>query len=75
MGNLYGIQGDKAMSDTPRTDVSRLQYTELQEFVEFVPADFARILERQLNAANERLRRLEALGKLDDWSNRLFNRY
>ena len=46
------------MSDTPRTDAARPPYTELQEFV---PAEFARTIERELNAANERIKRLEAV--------------
>jgi glycine/D-amino acid oxidase-like deaminating enzyme len=47
------------MSDTPRTDAARPPYTELQEFVS---AEFARQLERELNAANERINRLEQAG-------------
>jgi hypothetical protein len=46
------------MSDTPRTDAARPPYTELQEFV---PAEFARTLERHLNAANELIVRLQAV--------------
>ena len=38
------------MSDTPRTDAARPPYTELQEFVS---AEFARTLERELNAASK----------------------
>ena len=46
------------MSITPRTDAARPPYTELQEFVS---AEFARTLERELNAANERIKRLESV--------------
>ncbi len=46
------------MSDTPRTDAARPPYTELQEFVS---AEFARTLERHLNAANELIVRLQAV--------------
>jgi hypothetical protein len=46
------------VSDTPRTDSARPPYTELQEFVS---AEFARILERELNAANELIVRLQAV--------------
>jgi len=38
------------MSDTPRTDENEFDW---------VTASFARKLERQLNAANERIKRLE----------------
>jgi hypothetical protein len=44
------------VSDTPRTDAARPPYTALQEFV---LSEFARTLERELNAANERINRLE----------------
>jgi hypothetical protein len=46
------------MSDTPRTDAARPPYTELQEFV---PAEFARQLERHLNGANDLIVRLQAI--------------
>jgi hypothetical protein len=46
------------VSDTPRTDAARPPYTELQEFVS---AEFARTLERELNAANELIVRLQAV--------------
>jgi hypothetical protein len=46
------------VSDTPRTDAARPPYTELQEFVS---AEFARTLERHLNAANELIVRLQAV--------------
>jgi hypothetical protein len=42
------------MSDTPRTD-------EAQFGTGRVGVDFARTLERELNAANERIKRLEEL--------------
>ncbi len=48
----------KMISDTPRTDAARPPYTELQEFVS---AEFARTLERHLNAANELIVRLQAV--------------
>ena len=41
------------MSDTPRTDENQFDW---------VTASFARKLERQLNAANERIKRLEEAG-------------
>jgi hypothetical protein len=47
------IQGGKAMSDTPRTDENEFDW---------VTASFARKLERQLNAANDRIKRLEEAG-------------
>ena len=45
----------KMISDTPRTD-------EAQYGTGRVSVDFARILERELNAANERIKRLEEAG-------------
>ena len=48
----------KMVGDTPRTDAARPPYTELQEFVS---SEFARILERELNAANELIVRLQAV--------------
>ena len=48
------------MSDTPRTDaVEVLVGDDLVKFVGMVEADFARQLERELNAANERIKRFE----------------
>jgi hypothetical protein len=41
------------MSDTPRTDENEFDW---------VTASFARKLERELNAANERIRRLKTAG-------------
>jgi hypothetical protein len=46
------------VSDTPRTDAARPPYSSLQEFV---PSEFARTLERELNAANELIVRLQAV--------------
>jgi len=46
------------ISDTPRTDAARPPYSSLQEFV---LSEFARTLERELNAANERIKLLEAV--------------
>jgi len=43
----------KMISDTPRTDENEFDW---------VTASFARKLERQLNAANDRIKRLEAAG-------------
>jgi hypothetical protein len=48
----------KMIQGTPRTDAARPPYTELQEFVS---AEFARTLERELNAANELIVRLQAV--------------
>ena len=51
------------MSDTPRTDAA--EYESQDEPVEklgAVDVDFARQLERELNAANERIKRLEEAG-------------
>jgi hypothetical protein len=45
------------MSDTPRTEI----YV-LDRLPEIVPADWARQLEREIAAAKERIRRLEAAG-------------
>lgn len=46
------------MSDTPRTDAARPPYTELQEFVS---AEFARTLERELNESNQIIRQQQLL--------------
>ena len=67
------------MSDTPRTDAARPPYTELQEFVS---AEFARTLERELNSANtiirqqqlldeENLRLQERIRRLEELGNEL----
>lgn len=48
------------MSDTPRTDAEEIGYRDKQR----VPADFARQLERELNAANVHIVELE--GELKD---------
>ena len=53
------------MSETPRTDAARPPYTELQEFVS---AEFSRTLERELNAANDRIKLLKITGdELLEW--------
>ena len=46
------------MSDTPRTDAEAFLPHDSKYRV--CDADFARILERELNAANDRIKRLEA---------------
>jgi predicted nucleic acid-binding Zn-ribbon protein len=48
----------KMISDTPRTD----DRTIYNEYGEWVNSSFARLLERELNAANERIKRLEEAG-------------
>ena len=48
------------MSDTPRTDSEAFLPHDSKEKV--CDSDFARILERELNAANERIKRLEEAG-------------
>ena len=54
------------MSDTPRTNLNHLTVETLQTLkgtgTKIVLADFARDLERELAAAKERIRRLEAAG-------------
>ena len=45
----------KMVSDTPRTDAAHIG-------MGIVPRDFAQQLERELNAANERIKRLEEAG-------------
>ncbi len=60
------------MSDTPRTDVKR-GFHDLDTAVD---AEFSEQLERELNAANERIKRLEEAGdkivesgwSVQDWS-------
>lgn len=48
------------MSDTPRTDASELRSgDEPERPLGMVETDFARQLERELNAANERIKRFE----------------
>ena len=47
------------MSDTPRTDANRSGENHFMG--DWVDANFAKQLERELNAANERIRRLEKL--------------
>ena len=48
------------MSDTPRTDAEEFYPHDSKYKV--CDADFARILERELNAANERIKRLVQAG-------------
>ena len=48
------------MSDTPRTDAEAFLPHDSKYRV--CDADFARQLERELNAANERIKRLEEVG-------------
>ena len=62
------------MSDTPRTDRDTRTYrdasVEWQE--ELVPACACRIIERELNSANERIKRLEEIGtKLRECANQI----
>jgi len=55
-------QGGQAVSDTPRTDAE--EYESQDEPITklgSVDAEFARTLERELNAANERIKRLETI--------------
>ena len=49
------------MSDTPRTDAEEKRFIleENLDDVAFVPSKFTRQLERELTAANERIKRLE----------------
>ena len=51
---------NKMVSDTPRTDVKRSGSTHFMG--DWVDANFAAQLERELNAANDRIKRLEELG-------------
>ena len=53
----------KMVSDTPRTDRNYIG-------IQIVPASFAIQLERELNAANERIKRLEDI--IDRAANRFF---
>ena len=53
------------MSDTPRTDARLIEGIMLDgrvEQLDRVYATFARTIERELNAANERIKRLEEAG-------------
>lgn len=52
------------MSDTPRTDKKSVRFSSLcaPDDARWVPSNFARQLERELNAANERIKRLENAG-------------
>jgi hypothetical protein len=64
---MEASQGGKAMSDTPRTD-------EQEHFIDgdrgIVDSGLARELERELNAANEHIKRLEDI--IDRAANRFF---
>ena len=57
------------MSDTPRTDVEAqtCMDTSSEWHGEWVRLDFARQLERELDAANERMKRLEEAGNEVVW--------
>lgn len=50
------------MNDTPRTEVNRLSWKRHEE--DGVSAEFARGLERELNEANERIKRLIEAGDM-----------
>jgi hypothetical protein len=52
------MEGGQAVSDTPRTDAKR-GFHDLDTAVD---AEFSEQLERELNAANERIKRLEEAG-------------
>jgi len=57
------------MSDTPRTDEAEIRCVdEPEQPLGMVEVDFARQLERELNAAKERIRRLEEAGNALDIS-------
>jgi len=58
-------KGGQAVSDTPRTDARLIEGIMLDgrvEQLDRVYATFARTIERELNAANERIKRLEEAG-------------
>ena len=55
----------KMISDTPRTDAEAFYPHDSKEKV--CDADFARILERELNAANQRIKRLEEDSQRLNW--------
>lgn len=54
------------MVDTPRTDAEELPHA-LDDHHFVVGSFFARQLERELNAANERIKRLEEAGDAMKW--------
>jgi hypothetical protein len=54
------FRGGQAVSDTPRTDAEAFLPHDSKYRV--CDADFVRQLERELNAANERIKRLEEAG-------------
>ena len=65
----------KMISDTPRTDAE--EYESQDEPITklgSVDAEFARTLERELNAANERIKRLEEGGDEAIYKTNLFDR-
>jgi hypothetical protein len=53
---------NKMVSETPRTNQVSIRQQYGDEW-DWCRADFARQLERELNAANDRIKRLEELGK------------
>lgn len=70
------------MSDTPRTDACEVRFSTLfaGEDAMWVPSKKAKEIERELNAANERIKRLEEAGdamtfwcaddvSLEQWNN------
>ena len=55
------------MSDTPRTDAAEFYSPHSSQ--KFCDAEFTRILERHLNSANDRIKRLEEAGDaLASWT-------
>ena len=54
----------KMISDTPRTEAEVNRPHGPLDGIVTIDADFACMLERQLNAANERIKRLEEAGDL-----------
>lgn len=68
-GHNVGLEEEKPMNDTPRTDVAWKTLPSVYDFI----VEMKRI-ERELNAANQRINRLEEAGDellaalQDDWS-------
>ena len=59
---------NKMVSDTPRTNQVSIRPQYGDEW-DWCRADFARQLERELNAANERIKRLEEAGDaMEQWT-------
>ena len=58
--NIEQSQGGQAVSDTPRTDAE--EYYPHCSKSTVCNASFCRQLERELNAANDRIKRLEEVG-------------